>query len=362
MNRFRLSTACALVIASSSLSAPAQERPRIGYVFPAGGRQGTTFLVTVGGQNLGSWKGDYQIDVLQVHFSGGGIKAELVKDVKTMTEQEASVLREKANKLARDKPDAEVRKEIAQIRRKITRYQSSQVVRQTYPAVGDTLTVRVALAADAEPGQREIRVETPRGISNPIRFYVGSLPEFTKAEPDIVADQQDSEIPSYAPPVTTPITLPAVVNGQIIPRDPDMLYFSPDRFTPGTADRFRFQARKGQQLVIAASARELIPYLADAVPGWFQATLALYDCAGKRAGLRRRLPVPSRSRTVLQGPRGRTVRDRDQGRDLPRPARFRLSHQPGRASLHYGRSSRWAAGPARRPPSSSPAGTCQPTR
>jgi hypothetical protein len=33
-------------------------------------------------------------------------------------------------------------------------------------------------------------------------------------------------------------------------------------------------------LVIAAAARELIPYLADAVPGWFQAVLTLYDADG----------------------------------------------------------------------------------
>ena len=65
MNRFQLATTCRIVLALAPLLAPAQERPRIGYVFPAGGRQGTTFLVTVGGQFLGSWKGDYQIDVLQ---------------------------------------------------------------------------------------------------------------------------------------------------------------------------------------------------------------------------------------------------------------------------------------------------------
>ena len=62
------------------------------------------------------------------------------------------------------------------------------------------------------------------------------------------------------------ITLPAVVNGQIL---------------PGAVDRYRLSARKGQRLVVAAAARELIPYIADAVPGWFQATLALYDAQGK---------------------------------------------------------------------------------
>jgi len=48
----------------------------------------------------------------------------------------------------------------------------------------------------------------------------------------------------------------------------------------GGVDRFRFSAQRGQELVAAASARSLIPYLADAVPGWFQATLTLYDAKG----------------------------------------------------------------------------------
>ncbi|MBN2130314.1 MAG: hypothetical protein JW741_12500, partial [Sedimentisphaerales bacterium] len=52
------------------------------------------------------------------------------------------------------------------------------------------------------------------------------------------------------------------------------------RIMPGEVDRFRFQAAKGAHLVIAVAARELIPYLADAVPGWFQATLTLYDDQG----------------------------------------------------------------------------------
>ncbi len=49
---------------------------------------------------------------------------------------------------------------------------------------------------------------------------------------------------------------------------------------PGDVDRFRFRAKEGQQLVIETEARSLIPYLADAVPGWFQATVSLYDSRG----------------------------------------------------------------------------------
>ena len=121
------------------------------------------------------------------------------------------------------------------------------------------------------------------GCPIPWPFYVGRLPEFREKEPEPVFEPQDllEGVIRQPPGTETPITLPAVVNGQIIPREPYMLWYSPERFTPGTADRYRFEARKGQQLVIAASARELIPYLADAVPGWFQATLALYDAKGK---------------------------------------------------------------------------------
>ena len=61
--------------------------------------------------------------------------------------------------------------------------------------------------------------------------------------------------------------LPTVANGQIM---------------PGDVDRFSFQAKRGQRLVLSGAARELMPYLADAVPGWFQAVLALYDPKGNR--------------------------------------------------------------------------------
>ena len=285
MIAFRRLTVCGLISVLASLSvAAAQDRPRIGYVFPAGGRQGTTFLVKVGGQFLGSWKGDYQIDVLQAHFSGGGIRATLRKDIRPLTSQETQGLQDKLDQLRKKgSKDVETLKEMFETQKKLSRARSEFMRREAQPALADTFTVEVTLAANAEPGLRELRVETPRGVSNPLAFYVGRLPEFREKEPEPVFEPQDllEGVIRQPPGTETPITLPAVVNGQIIPREPYMLWYSPERFTPGTADRYRFEARKGQQLVIAAAARELIPYLADAVPGWFQATLALYDAKGK---------------------------------------------------------------------------------
>ena len=62
------------------------------------------------------------------------------------------------------------------------------------------------------------------------------------------------------------ITLPCTVNGQI---------------ASGEVNRYRFEARKGQRLVFSAQARQLVPFIADAVPGWFQPVMALYDAKGK---------------------------------------------------------------------------------
>jgi len=62
------------------------------------------------------------------------------------------------------------------------------------------------------------------------------------------------------------VSLPCTVNGQI---------------ASGSVDRYRFTARRGQRLVFTTEARSLVPYLADAVPGWFQPVLVLCDAQGK---------------------------------------------------------------------------------
>ncbi len=279
MSRSRLMMAWGLVILPVSFStAWAQEvTPQLGYVFPAGGRQGTTFRITLGGR--------YLDDIQRVYFSGSGVEARVLHTIEPMKSEEVGALRQRLRELTglpKEKRDAKVRLEIAEIERKVALYLGETTRRQTQPAISEAVALEVAIAADAEQGRREMRVESRRGISNPIRFCVGRLPEFREEQPGLVPEALDFPSPLRFPPlVTTDITLPAVVNGQMIPREPDYVDWRARRFTPRDADRYRFEARKGQRLVIAVSARELIPYLADAVPGWFQATLALYDAHGK---------------------------------------------------------------------------------
>jgi hypothetical protein len=257
--------------------------PRIGYVCPAGGRQGAVVQLAVGGQYLNN--------ATNAYVSGTGVQAAFVEYARPLTQKEFNDLRDKLKELqdkrAAAAPKSRPRggqaasqsatnvvwtaadeKMAADIRQKLFLFAPR---RNQNPAIAETVTLRVTLATNAEPGEREIRLATPTGLSNPLRFWVGQLPEFTKREsktvPDAATFRQfrfNNEQKAVAPTEMS-ITLPAIVNGQIL---------------PGGVDRYRFQARKGLQLVVAAKARELIPYLADAVPGWFQAALALYDPKG----------------------------------------------------------------------------------
>jgi len=254
-------------------SLPAQQNiPHLAYVLPAGGQQGTVFQVKIGGQFLPN--------VTDVFVSGGGIRAAATDYVRPMTGMQATELRDRLQALQKQPPDPAVQKEIADVRVKLLLFNSS---RNISPVLAETVTLQVTVAADAEPGVREVRLATPQGLSNPLAFCVGLLPEFSEMESIRIGTSQGSNQPQISqPPTDMSITLPATVNGRIKPglARPQVPVRPGQQFTPGDADRYRFQARKGQQLVVIARARELIPYLADAVPGWFQAALTLRDGKG----------------------------------------------------------------------------------
>jgi len=247
--------------------------PHIAYIYPAGGQQGTTFMVKVGGQFL--------TRVTGVYVSGSGIQATMVEYTRPMTAMQATQLRDRLQELQKQPTDAAVQKEISDIRVKLLIFNSN---RNISPVLAETVTLQITMAPDAEPGKHELRLGTPQGLSNPLVFCVGQLPEFSEKESISVSIQPGTNQPQISQAATDmTITLPATVNGRIKPglARPQVPARPGQPFTPGDVDQYRFQAHQGQQLVIAVSARELIPYLADAVPGWFQATLALYDAQGK---------------------------------------------------------------------------------
>lgn len=253
----------------------AQQAPHLAYVYPAGGRVGTTFDVVAGGQFL--------LNTSNVFFSGDGLTATVVDASRPMNFQEFNKLRDRLRELqdqfqaARSadpgtnvwtEADAREREEI---RVKILKNPPNRAANQ---ALVDTVILRVTIASNALAADREIRLGTPNALSNPVRFCVGDLLEFTKpaghaANPDY--DKFLERLGGRPAPLGTPkyqvhVNLPVTINGQIM---------------PGGVDRYRFDAVRGQEIIMVVNARSLIPYLADAVPGWFEAVLTVDDDRGE---------------------------------------------------------------------------------
>jgi hypothetical protein len=265
-----------LAMLALSLALPGRAQPNlphVAYVYPAGGRLGTTFQAVVGGQFLGA--------VSNVYVNGHGIQARVLEYNRPMNFKEFNSLRdeikalqEKRQVTRRFPSGTNVWTSADQIRFEEIRARilKNPPNRQANPAMAETVLVQIALATNAEPGMHEIRLRSPAGLSNPLNFQIGRLPEFSEPparapNPDLARFLARLGAPPaiHAPGPEMRITLPATVNGQIM---------------PGGVNRCRFLGRRGQQLVISVGARALIPYLADAVPGWFEATTTIYDARG----------------------------------------------------------------------------------
>lgn len=295
--RLVLLTLALTVGAAAAWGQTTKKEPHIGYLYPAGAQQGTTTRVLAGGQLLGS--------VSEAVMSGAGVNASVIRHYKpvrkidpeqrneiarqikaaraqrlTELEQQGVTLSrvqkwqlEKARKavgsapvMADGKPvvlpphplleniaDKSLR-ELEHIERELWEFKK----RQPNMQIAEMTLLEITVAPDAAPGDRELRLLTASGLTNPLCFQVGLLPEVREQEPNDPGVQSDA-------PDEPACALPAVVNGQIM---------------PGDVDRFEFKARQGERVVLAVHARRLVPYLADAVPGWFQATLAVYDAWG----------------------------------------------------------------------------------
>jgi ribosomal protein L40E len=327
-NRVSMLTLALLAVSTSSAWAQNQY---IGYAYPAGGQQGATFPIRLGGQRL--------VDASDVVVTGEGVSARLVAYYRVMSNQELGLLRQQLTalrkkettlgdvmaakmawfefpasvkppavrgliclscgrlnpleadtcsncnaKLVKPKPskpskpaakkapltseqDTAKHNLIDRIQRRFAEDERTAAVR----AHMEIIFAEITVAPDAKPGRREIRVITKRGISNALSFYVGQVPEVARkpmktAKKPVLGKEHLAQRNRPKNEEQMRITIPCTMNGQI---------------AAGEVNRYRFPAIKGQRLLISAKARQLVPYVADGVPGWFQAVLKLSDAAGK---------------------------------------------------------------------------------
>lgn len=264
----RMIPALGLII-GLACSALASNEPHIGFAYPAGGQRGDTVEMLIGGQ--------YFNGATNVFVSGEGVSVEILSYAKRYESRRVGQIyrnRENAKATLGDESITEQRrkneqrkldqaeKQIALIdlpagidrndKKAVQKVYKFDKKEQFNPQLEDRLRVRVRISKNAPPGEHELRVYTPAGLSNPFYFQVGTLDEIHETEPN--DDHMSVGLQT--------VPVPAVINGQV---------------RPGDIDHFRFEATKGDSIVVDVGARRIIPYLADAVPGWFQAVVALYD-------------------------------------------------------------------------------------
>lgn len=117
-------------------------------------------------------------------------------------------------------------------------------------------SIELTIAPDADLTEREVRLITAGGVSNRARFFVGDIPEVNEVEPN-----SDKAQPQQLP------ALPVLINGAI---------------TDSDRDYFRFHVKAGQKLVLSVLGRAIEPFIANAVPGWFDPCLTVFDSNGEQ--------------------------------------------------------------------------------
>ncbi len=330
MNRFSRLTFLGAVILLAAVFPVRAQKQYIGYVYPAGGQQGATVPIRLGGQGL--------IHASDLVVSGEGVSVRLVDYYRVWNNQELQLLRQQLNELkkkettlsevmtakmawwefpaqaetpefsglvcptcgtlnpleatvcsdcstkleksknlvsggaaAKNEPKSEAEAAKRNLIERIQRIFAEDERNAAVRAHTEIVFAEVTIAPDAKPGRREIRVITKRGVSTALPFYVGQVPEVAR-KPMKTARKpvlgKEAQALRKRPPEEEEyrITIPCTMNGQV---------------AGGEVNRYRFEATKGQRLVVCAKARALVPYVADGVPGWFQAVLSIHDANGR---------------------------------------------------------------------------------
>ena len=248
--------------------------PYVGYIYPCGIQAGMTNRLVVGGQGLGG--------VRDVVVSGDGVKVlsiEMVPRFPPAPGPQFRYLAKWLDGIARGdrtapplptNPKAHVDewrsnkwwRVLGELdEQKISIVERALYIRpnrlQSSPSLNQSMLVTVAVAPDAKPGAREFRALGQNGMSAPRPFIVPSAPREAEA----------LWAPSHRrrPPAPAVTNLPCVLDGQIM---------------PGQTDTWTLHLQKGRTVTLSTVARELQPYIGDAVPGFFNPALRILDASG----------------------------------------------------------------------------------
>ncbi|MDR2762999.1 MAG: PPC domain-containing protein [Planctomycetaceae bacterium] len=340
MKRIFIFVTIIILLLSASIVFAQSREPKIAYVYPAGGQRGTTFEILLGGRMITkpveaifSGKGVHAKIVKSVggviinDQAANQVARNIYDDAKKQIESD---LREK-NRDQNEKKDFRNENSNQKNKSKIDETQNKsstkstdkksavtsgdelvlpsreEVInkylyfdRLTNPSADDVqfvfyeyfsprpakrpvegmtqgVVLEVTIDADAEVGERDLRLFTSSGMTKPVRFIVGEVRELCELEPNDFDGEPKTQFEAMGRVGSDilpkklrrlePQELPITFNGQI---------------RNGDVDRFSFKAEAGRKIVISVQARQLSPYLADAVPGWFQAAITLFDSAGKK--------------------------------------------------------------------------------
>jgi len=140
---------------------------------------------------------------------------------------------------------------------------------QATPALDHLIILDVEVDPKAKPGCRMIQLYDGRDISAPHPFYVTAEPHLREPEyviPPLKDRHAGLSVVLHYPTNLVAKSLPVSLDGQIWPSEVDV---------------FKVPLKKGRRVTFVLNGRELLPYLGDAVPGWFNPVMRLYDAKGK---------------------------------------------------------------------------------
>ena len=280
-----------LGVVNITTGAPKSRKPYISYLYPAGGKSGSSVELIVGGQFINQTKNAF--------VNHPGISVESVKviprtrnlngyDRKALTNRLITILGgtvpdkrkiprydkqgvaidlavpdEFSSDLLKDCSDFYLKYLLREIR---LRKSPSQ-------ALDTRLLLKLKIANNVPKGKYYLQLDNNvlakgsnkkrnnfRKIlkSNKYMFIVGDVVEFNELEKSYSLNNRTMNLQKKV----SKISLPCLINGRII---------------DGEVDQYKFMAKHGEEITIRVVARELMPFIGDGVPGWFQAVIGVKD-------------------------------------------------------------------------------------